>query len=339
MKKILISLLMVLLLYMSGCSSKNTIVPLIIYNYSDPYMYQFNEYLMAEDTEGYNFESYDSQNSQLIQNEILEEVLKDNPQVLVINPVDRLGAYTIIEKAKLENIPIIFFNREPLEEDMNLWTKVYYVGAPAENSAILQAEIIMDIFGDPNNLNSLDLNGDNIIQLVLLKGEQGHQDAETRTEVVIFELENAGYELEILSLNICNWNTANAYETMKELLPIYGEQLELVISNNDAMAIGAINAMIELDFFDDLDQNGKIDRDTDTWIPVVGIDGIADAVVLIESGYLYGTVLNDSEKMAEAIAELTAALINGKDPNTISYILIDDKYIWIDYQKYVPNTN
>ncbi len=153
------------------------------------------------------------------------------------------------------------------------------------------------------------------------------------------ELETNGYEVEILVIEIANWKTSEGYEAMMELLPIYGEQLELVISNNDAMAIGAIQALMELEYFQDLDNDGFIDHETEPWIPVVGIDGITEALELITSGYLYGTVINDSESMAEAIIELTTAIINGDDVNTISYILIDNKYIWVDYKKYVLDEN
>ncbi|MBN2604680.1 MAG: galactose ABC transporter substrate-binding protein [Bacilli bacterium] len=334
MKKMIFVLVMMVTI-LSGCTKQTPVIPLIIYNEADPYMYEFAQYIIDKAPSEYTVVSYDSQNSQLIQNEFIEDAFKKNSKVVIINPVDRLGAYTIIEKAKSENIPIIFMNREPLKEDLNLWEHAYYVGAPAAHSAVLQSEIIMDLFGIPLNLNELDRNNDNIIQLIILKGEQGHQDAETRTDVVIEELENHGYALEILSIEICDWKTSLAYDIMNELIPRYQDQLELVISNNDAMAIGAIEAMVEHEMFVDIDENGFIDHETDTWIPVVGIDGIADAVDLIKSGYLFGTVLNDSESMAEAIIELATAIINGEDIHNIGYEIIDNKYIWVDYQKYI----
>ncbi|KFZ27164.1 MAG: D-galactose-binding periplasmic protein precursor [Candidatus Izimaplasma bacterium HR2] len=334
-----IVLLLIIIAFLGGCKSKNNVVPLLIYNDADPYMEEFRDNILERTPDEYSIEAYDSQNSQIIQNEFIENLLKEEPPVMIINPVDRLGAYTIVLKAKEVNVPVIFINREPLEEDLYLWDQVYYVGAPAERSAELQSEIIMELFGDSNALGVNDLNGDNIIQVILLKGEQGHQDAETRTEVVMNELETNGYEVEILVIEIANWKTSEGYEAMMELLPIYGEQLELVISNNDAMAIGAIQALMELEYFQDLDNDGFIDHETEPWIPVVGIDGITEALELITSGYLYGTVINDSESMAEAIIELTTAIINGDDVNTISYILIDNKYIWVDYKKYVLDEN
>jgi len=333
-KSILITLVALITLTLSACTESYDKIPLILYNESDPYILEFKNHILTEANGKLGIEVFDSQNSQLLQNEIIEDILKKEPSILIINPVDRLGAYTIIEKVKQQNIPIIFINREPLEEDMILWDELYYIGAPAENSAAIQSEIIIDLFGSPTNLSNLDKNDDGIIQLVILKGEQGHQDAEIRTEVVIEELELYGYELEILSIEICDWQKTIAYNKMNILITTLNKEIELVISNNDAMALGAIDAMIERDLFIDVDENGIIESEIDVWIPVIGIDGIEEAFEYIETGYLYGTVINDSQRMSEVLIELVEAILNGSSLDDLSFDLIDGKYVWVDYQRY-----
>lgn len=337
MKKIFIALFLVLVL--TGCKTQTEHIPLVIYSEADPYIDEFKDNIISEGEGLVEIMSYNSQNSQIIQNEIIEQLIKNKPKVLIVNPVDRLGAYTIIDKVKAENIPTIFINRQPLEEDLNSWNQVYYIGAPAENSAILQAEMIIDLFGPSYNMSELDKNNDNKIQVVLLKGEQGHQDAEIRTTVILDELEDYGYNIDLLALEVCNWSKDEAYDFMNEILLDYKDDIELVISNNDNMAIGAIDALVEHEVFIDENNDSIIDHDTEQWIPVVGIDGITAAVELIESGYLYGTVLNDSESMAKAIIELTVAIIEGKDPNSIGFRIVDNKYIWVDYKKFVKEEN
>ena len=335
MKKIILVILITLVtLTMSACAESYDKIPLILYSESDPYILEFKNHILNEAIDKLEIEVFDSQNSQLLQNEIIENILEKDPSVLIINPVDRLGAYTIIEKVKQHDIPIIFINREPLEEDMILWDELYYIGAPAENSAAIQSEIIIDLFGTPSNLTSLDKNDDGIIQLVILKGEQGHQDAEIRTEVVIEKLELYGYELEILSIEICDWQKTIAYNKMNILLTTLDKEIELVISNNDGMAIGAIDAMIEHELFVDVDENGIIESDIDVWIPVIGIDGIEEAFEYIETGYLFGTVINDSQRMSEVLIELVEAIINGTNLDDLSFELHDGKYVWVDYQRY-----
>ena len=117
-------------------------------------------------------------------------------------------------------------------------------------------------------------------------------------------------------------------------MSVTNEKWTVVISNNDGLALGAIDAMIENEFFVDFDEDGIINKDTDTLIPVIGIDGISDAFDYIENGYLYGTVINDSETMSKVLVELVEALLNGTNLDELSFDIVDEKYIWIDYQRY-----
>jgi methyl-galactoside transport system substrate-binding protein len=194
----------------------------------------------------------------------------------------------------------------------------------------------MDLFGgDPDALNRYDRNRDGVIQIILLKGEQGHQDAEIRTREVLRSFDSMGLPIEVLALEVANWNRDEAYEKMGRIVRTFQDQIELVVSNNDAMALGAISRMRQAGMFRDTNGNGRIDREDDGWIPVVGIDGLREAEEAIREGYLYGTVKNDSLSMAKAMVELAAALIKGSDLSSLSFPLVAGKYIWIDYRPFV----
>lgn len=317
-----IILLLAILPFLSNCDSRDKWIGLFLYNQEDPFVYAFADQIMSE-ASSYDIpvEVFDSQNSQIIQNEYLENMIERNPDLLILNPVDRLGAYPIIRKLESEQIPVIFFNREPLAKDMALWDKAYYVGAKAEQSGQMQAKLIMDLFGgDPDQLNGYDLNGDNKIQAVILKGEQGHQDAEIRTSELILSFKKAGFDLTILSTEVANWSREESFDKTGPVLELYGKELEVILSNNDAMALGAIDRM---------SMEGLTRR-----IPVVGIDGLDEAVDEIQSGRLYGTVLNDSRTQAEAIVALSRFLLFAEEPDNPSFSLVDGKYIWIDYQTF-----
>ena len=85
----------------------------------------------------------------------------------------------VITKETASIIPIIFFNREPVEEDLMRWDKLYYVGGKAKQSGELQGELAADFI----KVNpQADRNNDGKIQYVILEGEMGHQDAIIRTE-------------------------------------------------------------------------------------------------------------------------------------------------------------
>lgn len=331
MKKLII---LCIVLMLSACETATSSIPLFIYDMNDAYMTEFEAKIRANAVGRFMMTRIDGQNSQIIQNEQIDGYLTDDYPVLIINPVDRLSVYAMIEKAKQNDAYLIFFNREPLAEDMALYDKLFYIGADAAESAQLQASLVMDLFGnDPENLNMFDKNGDKVIQTVILKGEQGHQDAEARTKVVIESLEQAGYKLEVLDIVIANWDRNTAYGLTQSFMERHQDKLELIISNNDAMALGTIEKLKEMNVFLDTNQDGTIDREAEPWLPIVGIDGIAASLESIKQGYLYGTIVNDSDNMAKSIIELTDWILRKKDLKDFPYPITNNKYVWIHYQK------
>jgi len=325
---------------LASCSRAEPETGLFLYNEADPYIKEFARQILDESATGLAPQKFDAGNSQLIQNEQIEGFSErkpgQGPLLLMVNPVDRLGAYAVIKKSIEADIPVIFFNREPLAEDLLLWDKVFYVGAKAEQSGQLQASLVMELFGGrPDRLNEYDRNRDGIIQAIILKGEQGHQDAEIRTREVLRSFENHGFTVEVLALEIANWNRDEAYNKMENLLRDYGSKLELIVSNNDAMALGAISRMRQEGIYKDTNGNGRIDRGDAGWIPVVGIDGLKEAREAIAAGYLYGTVTNDSLSMAKAMVELAGILVGKLSGDTRVFPLTNGKYIWIDYQPFI----
>jgi methyl-galactoside transport system substrate-binding protein len=319
-----------------SCAPQQPRVGLLLYNQADPYIEAFAKQIQEEAGSSFLTLLYDAGNSQLIQNEQIDALLARKPALMMLNPVDRLASHALIRKLQAENIPIIFFNREPLAKDLGLWERCYYVGAQAEQSGQMQAELVMELFGgDPDTLNGYDQNSDGVIQLIILKGEQGHQDAELRTKELLRSFEARGFALELLAIEVANWKQDEAYEKMGPLLRAHQGRIELIASNNDAMALGAIMRLRQSEYFKDDDQNGKVDRFDRSWLPIVGIDGLIDAEESIREGYLYGTVKNDSLSMAKAMVELATRLIAGEGPESPAYSLEAGKYIWIDYQPFI----
>jgi len=143
-----------------------------------------------------------------------------------------------------------------------------------------------------------DLNGDGVIQFVLLKGEPGHPDAEARTEYVVSTLNDKGYKTEQLHLDTAMWDTAMAKDKMDAWVSgPDGDNIEVVIANNDGMAMGAVES---------LKANGK------SKLPVFGVDALSEALAMVRSGQMAGTVLNDAPNQAAATYQLTRNLALGK---------------------------
>ena len=140
---------------------------------------------------------------------------------------------------------------------------------------------------------SIDKNHDGIIQYVLIEGEPGHQDAMIRSRYCIQPFIDYNVLIEEVDFATANWSRSQGQEQMRNFLQ-HEDYIEVVFCNNDEMAIGAIKTMEEYQQF----------------IPIVGVDGINDALQEIKEGRLYGTVLNDNQKQGEMIAELMIRSVN-----------------------------
>lgn len=80
-------------------------------------------------------------------------------------------------------------------------------------------------------------------QYVVLEGEAGHQDSIVRTEYSVNTLIENGVEAEKLGYAMANWNRAQAQTKTAALLTQFSGKIELIIANNDDMALGAIDAL------------------------------------------------------------------------------------------------
>jgi methyl-galactoside transport system substrate-binding protein len=312
----------------AGCSSSTppaadankggkNLIGVAIYKFDDTFMSGVRSAISKAAEGKAQLEIVDSQNSQPTQNDKVDLFINKKAKALAINPVDRNAAGVIIDKAKAANIPVVFLNREPLPEDMKKWDKVYYVGAKAEQSGIMEGQLVVDYFkAHPTK--------DGVIHYVMLKGEPGHQDAEMRTKFAIKAIEDAGLKVEKVAEDTAMWDRVKGQEKMAAFLAAHGDKIDVVLANNDDMALGAIEALKAKGYFKD----GK-------FMPVVGVDATAPALKALEEGTLYGTVLNDANNQGKATFNLTDVLAQGQTPSkeNTGYTITDGKYVWIDYKK------
>ncbi len=330
MKKILFVMLAMLMLLACGgekkaegtggeakkpAEGKKIKIGVTIYKYDDNFMATLRKDMEAYGKEKSNVELImnDSQNNQGTQNEQVDALLSKGVDVLAINLVDPAAGQTIIDKAKAANVPVVFFNKDPGVEALKTYDKAYYVGTKPEESGIIQGQLIEKNWkADPKQ----DLNGDGVIQYVLLKGEPGHPDAEARTSFVIKELNGKGIKTEKLQEDTGMWDAAQAKDKMDAWLAgPTASKIEVVISNNDGMALGALEAL----------------KAHQKKLPVYGVDALQEALTLIETGELAGTVLNDGTNQAKAVLDLSINLANGKDPIEGTSWKLEEKAVRVPY--------
>ncbi len=312
-------------LYMSGHGKssepkqKTVQIGIAVYNEKDAYISnvcsyldeEIHEYELTHSNVKIRREITDAGGSQQEQNNQIERFISLEYDLLLVNIVDRTNASVIIDSASAAGIPVVFFNREPVREDIFRKEGIYYEGSNAKESALLQAELIADAF--EADKESMDRNGNGTIEFAMLEGESNHQDTLIRSEWVLKGLAQRRIQTRKIVNATANWERSQANVLVKQWLKEYPDEIELIICNNDDMALGT---------WDALEQEGKMD------IKVAGIDGVEEVQELIRKQKILGTVLCDTKLHAKALLEFIEAFaIEGTGEDGIK--LTDGRYYMI----------
>lgn len=338
-----------------GKKIEDMTVGVFYYTYSDTYISSvrtaLDESLKAA---GIDFQDYDANSNQTTQNEQIDTAISTGANLLIVNIVTSGSvdaSQAIVDKAQAAGIPVIFFNRavESDEEEgkvLGSYDKCAFVGTDAPEAGHMQGDMIGKYLVE--NFDAVDLNGDGSISYAMFMGQLGNVEAIYRTQYAVEDankvLAEAGKaELQYFdsSNKDCyqvdqdgNWSATAANNYMNTNLSQYNKEnnnmIELIICNNDGMAEGAISALN--------DKGYNLGDGTSTTIPVFGVDATDAAKQLIADGKMTGTIKQDAEGMAEAIAFLTQNVAEGKAvmDGTDSYNISENvsNKIYIPYAAY-----
>lgn len=323
MKKLVTLLLaMAILASLGVCAFADDVtIGVTFKKYDDSFLTEMRNHMKDKGEElGVTLDITDGKGDQVIQNNNIDLYLTKGYEALAINMQDRSAADVVIEKCKADDVPVVFYNTEPFAEALALYDKVYYVGAKAEESGIMQG-VAMANYWDEHP--EADLNGDGVIQYVMIKGEPGHQDAELRTEHSIKYLTDNGYKVELLAEDTAMWDRVKGQDKMATFLAAHPDKIEAVFCNNDDMALGAIEALKAQGYFG---EDGK-------FVPVMGVDATPAGKEAIVEGTMLATSLNDAKGQAYAAIELANLLAQGEEPteDNYGYTVSDGKYVWVPY--------
>ena len=155
----------VFLISLTGCGKQDTKadhmlrVGVVTYTPDDPFINAMTDIIKS------NLKAIESNTMKVIvsvrsgdidqqeQDEIVEEMIDAGCDVLCVNLVDRTAPSNIVRMARQNDIPVIFFNREPVQEDLLQWDKLFYVGCDAAQSGEMQGEIAAE---NIKNLSEVD---------------------------------------------------------------------------------------------------------------------------------------------------------------------------------------
>jgi len=290
-------------------------VGVCIYQFADNFMSlyraELEKYLIDQGFSAENIQIQDGANDQATQTGQIDAFIADGVDVLIINPVTPGSANVITDKAVEAGIPLVYINREPDATEEARWEEndwdVTYVGADARQSGTMQGEIIADL-----GLDAIDFNGNGKVDYIMIEGDPENVDAQYRTEFSVKALEDAGLEVNQIDDQVGMWDQQKGSDLVANSLSMYGNDIEVVFCNNDAMALGALQAI------------QSAGRTVGKDIYLVGVDALSEALENVLAGTFTGTVFNDHFAQADGAADAAIAYLKGEDV---------EHYIGCDYVK------
>ncbi len=266
---------------------------------NDPFMNTLKEEIEKIFPTFTNVEIFSANNSQSNQMLQLEILIQKKVDFILVNVVEPIRAPNIIKVSQKSNIPIVFFNREP-DLDILKEKNIYFVGTNKDQAGVLQGEIIKKLW----DLGIYDLNNDDKFQYVMLTGNVDNAEAIARTRFSLINANELGVSMEQIGRNlVANWDRKLAADSFENLFLLNQDKIEIIISNNDSMALGAIDVLKKYGY-----NNGK-----GKFIPVIGVDAIQEALLAIENGQMSATVKQDAKSMASILAKITKNFLEKKD--------------------------
>lgn len=312
---------------------KITNAAVLLYSFDDLFMMKLKQSLEEienENKDKIKFTFYDGKNNISIQNETISSLLNDNIDLFMLNLADIREDIVedIIHKTEEKNISLVFLDIQPevVSKVSKYYSKAAFILANSDLAGTIQGKVIVNLWNTYKK--ALDKNGDNTLQYVLLHGEIDNPAAIDRTKYVLSTINDSGIKTEQLQLINANWLKDIAKESINNLFLKYGDKIEAIIANNDAMAIGAIEA---------LQSYGYNKGDKNKNIAVVGIDALPEAKYLVDKGLMTGTVVQDPKTLAEVFYNVGMNLVNNLSPieNTPYKIIDNEIIIPFLYQEYI----
>lgn len=314
----------------AGCGNKGpkeTKATVFWYEESDVYLSSVRTALNKElDALGIKYDNQFAANDQSKQIDQIKTAIAGGTNLLIVNIVTSGAPDTAEDIIKAAgNIPVIFFNRAIGTDGSDVtvlkkYSNSCFIGTDAPEAGHMQGKMIGDYV--VANFDYIDINKDGVISYAMMKGDEANIEAIYRTQYGVedadavlkaagkpalsyFDASNPNrYQVDLGGA----WSAQAAKDYMDTNLVTYneanGNMIELVICNNDGMAEGVIASL----------QGKGYNKSGGHIVPVFGVDATENAKALISEGAMTGTVKQDAEGMAAAIAQTVKLVSEGKAP-------------------------
>lgn len=208
----------------------------------------------------------------------VETFISQKVDAIIMQPQEQEACSPAIDKAKAAGIPIINCNSLTITEPDA------YVGSNDSESAEIAMTYLAEQLGGKGNV-------------LMMHGHPG-QTAEVKRTEGAMDILAQNPDMTLLDEQTADWDRAEAMTLMENWIQAYGDQINAVFCQNDEMALGALNALV---------QAGKKDN-----VLVVGVDAIDDALQSVKDGKMDATVYQDCKGQAEGAIEAAYKLAKGE---------------------------
>ena len=244
----------------------------------------------AKTLDGVTLQIEDAGNDVAKQLDQINNFVASGVSAIIVNPVDTSATQAMSDAAAAANIPLVYVNREPVNVD-SLPDNQAFVASNERDSGTLETMEVCRLLTEAGKTEA---------NIYVMMGELSNQAAVQRTADIhdVMASGNCGVTLNIIDEQTGNWSRDQGQTLMTNWLTT-GTAFDAVISNNDEMAIGAIQAL----------KAGGVDMTT---VIVGGVDATQDALAAMQAGDLDATVFQDAAGQGSGAVNAALALAKGE---------------------------
>ncbi|MFN7026317.1 MAG: sugar ABC transporter substrate-binding protein [Pseudorhizobium sp.] len=252
----------------------------------------------AKTQDGITLQIEDAQNDVAKQLDQINNFVASGVDAIIVNPVDTSATEAMTKAAEAAGVPLVYVNREPINVD-TLPDNQAFVASNEQESGTLETKEVCRLLSEK---------GKNPARIYIMMGELSNQAAVMRTQDIkdVMASGECQVELQVIGEQTANWSRDEAQDLMTNWLST-GEQFDALISNNDEMAIGAIQAM----------KSANISMEN---VIVAGVDATQDALAAMEAGDLDVTVFQDAAGQGKGAVDAALKLVKGESVDQKVYI-------------------
>jgi methyl-galactoside transport system substrate-binding protein len=275
----------------------------LIRNLDDQFLNDYTANLKkAAASKGVELKVMDARSDMATQLDQLNTLISQGVKYFVVVPAVTEGSEQLASVIAAKNGGAAFSNTAPTVKALKTSSNFFLASSPESIAGSIQADIVDSYFKKfPQKLGP-----GKAINLILFLGQLGHPAQIYRTQAVLKDLEKKGYKVNVIAKDTANWQPDEAQQKMDAWLNAYKGKFNLILANNDAMALGAVESLITAKYVDDPANPTKdVDGDgTFLKVPVIGVDATQVALRSMSENKLYATVLQDAAAQATTAFEL-----------------------------------